>query len=106
MMFFSFSLVVFGQAGGINTTQYYNTPLLYNPAETGHYDGKFRASALYGDQWAVWQTIYGSYEHKFKKQIWSLFRLGCRCFQDGARAKSTGGELSLAGRFKIGEGSF
>ena len=106
MMFFSFSLVVLGQAGGINTTQYYNTPLLYNPAETGHYDGKFRASALYGDQWAVWQTIYGSYEHKFKNKSGHSFDLGVGVFQDGARAKSTGGELSLAGRFKIGEGQF
>jgi len=106
VVFICYSFLTIGQAGGLNTTQYFNTPLLFNPAETGHYDGKYRASALYGDQWQVWSTIYGSYEHKFQNKAGHSFDLGVGVFQDGARSKSTGGELALAGRFKLNETNF
>ncbi|MCB9047123.1 MAG: type IX secretion system membrane protein PorP/SprF [Chitinophagales bacterium] len=39
------------QAQDVHFTQFNAAPLILNPAFTGNFDGKMRASAIYRDQW-------------------------------------------------------
>jgi type IX secretion system PorP/SprF family membrane protein len=45
-------IVLMVKAQDINISQTYAAPLLLNPALTGGYDGNFRISTLYRDQWS------------------------------------------------------
>ncbi len=57
----------------IHFSQFFNSPLTLNPAETGSFDGSFRATAIYRSQWASlnspYKTFSSSYDHIFK---WGL----------------------------------
>ncbi len=49
--YFLITIAVFGQAQDQHFTQFYASPLTLNPALTGAFNGKYRASAIYRDQW-------------------------------------------------------
>ncbi len=49
--FFLLMTIVFVQAQDQHFTQFYSSPLTLNPALTGAFNGKYRASAIYRDQW-------------------------------------------------------
>lgn len=55
-----------GMAQDIHFSQFYNTPILMNPAFTGFFDGNYRFAALYRNQWASvtvpYQTINATAE--------------------------------------------
>ena len=46
-----FICVICMQAQDVRFSQYYAAPTYFNPALTGAYDGSFRVTALYRDQW-------------------------------------------------------
>lgn len=58
---------VYGQ--DIHYTQFYNAPLVANPANTGIFNGDKRVNLSYKDQWSSvpvpWRTFSGSYDMKF-----------------------------------------
>lgn len=63
-----FALVLsFSSLGqGIHFSQWYEAPLLLNPAQAGSYFGDYRANLNYRNQWATvgnsYKTIYASYD--------------------------------------------
>lgn len=56
-------------AQDIHFSQFYNLPMLINPASTGNFDGDWQASAGYRNQWKAiaqpYRTLAGSYERQF-----------------------------------------
>ena len=62
---FSFSL----QGQDLHYSQFYNSPLNLNPANTGIFNGDERFMASYKDQWrsipVPWTTFSGQYDRKF-----------------------------------------
>ena len=50
-IFFLFLLLTGLQAQDKHFTQFYAAPLTLNPALTGAFNGKYRASVIYRDQW-------------------------------------------------------
>lgn len=79
----------------IRFSQYYSTPLLYNPAFTGYFNGDVRASAIYKSQWQTpfnaYRTIGGGADFSIAKQKFkgSGFGVGVHFFSDQA------GDLNL-----------
>lgn len=65
---FVFSVFV-SYAQDIHYSQFYNAPLVLNPANTGIFNGDKRINLSYKDQWrsvpVPWQTFTGSYDQKF-----------------------------------------
>ncbi len=61
------------RAQDIHFSQFFNAPLVLNPAETGSFDGTCRATAIYRSQWASlnspYKTFSSSYDHIFN---WGL----------------------------------
>lgn len=53
----------------IHFSQFYNLPMLVNPATTGNFDGDWQASAAYRNQWKAiaqpFRTLAVSYERQF-----------------------------------------
>lgn len=53
----------------IHFSQFYNVPMIVNPALTGHFDGDWQASAGYRNQWKSiaqpFRTLEASYERQF-----------------------------------------
>lgn len=53
----------------IHFSQFYNIPMLVNPATTGSFDGDWQASAGYRNQWKSiaqpFRTLAVSYERQF-----------------------------------------
>ena len=51
---------------GIHFSQWYETPLLLNPANAGSYFGDYRANVNYRNQWATvgnsYKTIFASFD--------------------------------------------
>lgn len=66
---------LFGQ--DIHFSQYFNSPLSLNPAETGNFEGDWRVVANYRDQWRAvaipYKTVAAGYDQQyyFKKQHFS-----------------------------------
>lgn len=59
--------IAFSSIGqGIHFSQWYEAPLLLNPAQAGSYFGDYRANLNYRNQWATvgnsYKTIYASYD--------------------------------------------
>jgi hypothetical protein len=65
--------VTSGSAQDIHFSQFYNTPILVNPAFTGFINGNYRFAALYRNQWASvtvpYQTINATDELSFPTEI-------------------------------------
>lgn len=65
---FVFSAVV-GYGQDIHYSQFYNAPLVLNPAKTGIFNGDRRMLFSYKNQWSSvpvpWRTFTGSYDMKF-----------------------------------------
>ncbi|MGB1039489.1 MAG: PorP/SprF family type IX secretion system membrane protein [Flavobacteriales bacterium] len=62
----TFALGLFSYGQGIHFSQWYEAPLLLNPANAGSYFGDYRASLNYRNQWATvgnsYKTIFASYD--------------------------------------------
>lgn len=51
LLFFTIIGISFAQAQDKHFSQFYASPMTLNPALTGAFDGRFRVSAIYRDQW-------------------------------------------------------
>lgn len=101
LLVFAFTAqITFGQISELNLSQFFNAPLLYNPAEAGNFDGKCRSTALYGDQWGTWNTMTASYEYKFGKKQ-NHFNLGLGVFQDQTRLGDQNIGTAISGRLTL-----
>lgn len=64
-----FNSTQFGQ--GIHFSQWYEAPVIMNPANAGSYFGDYRANLNYRNQWATignsYKTMYASYDMPIKK---------------------------------------
>ncbi|MFH1321130.1 MAG: PorP/SprF family type IX secretion system membrane protein [Bacteroidota bacterium] len=60
-------LKVYGQ--DIHFSQYYASPLLLNPAMTGHFDGDYRVGLIYRNQWSSFTVPYVTYSGFFDRKI-------------------------------------
>jgi type IX secretion system PorP/SprF family membrane protein len=67
LLFFGLSFYVSGQ--DIHFSQFFNSPLTLNPAQTGNFDGSYRAGLIYRDQWSSvnspYKTFSGSFDMTF-----------------------------------------
>jgi len=67
------SLVIAVTAQDIHFSQFWASPLNLNPAQTGAFDGTYRATGIYRDQWASvnspYKTFSLSYDHIFNSPI-------------------------------------
>ncbi|MDH3247236.1 MAG: PorP/SprF family type IX secretion system membrane protein [Saprospiraceae bacterium] len=84
----------------IHFSQYYNTPLVVNPANTGIFNGDKRLTAGYRSQWSnvvPWETFYASYDQrfvgKFHPDTASFFSAGLMIYYDRSSAIA---DLALA----------
>lgn len=113
----AFILLVFNfisNAQDIHFSQIYETPVALNPANTGFFNGYFRAIANYREQWAsmgnAFKTIAvsvdgGVYKSKRRK---SFIGIGATVFSDRAGAanlSNTIGLLNVAGIIKTSKKS-
>lgn len=73
------ALVLFVQtsvllAQDIHFSQFFNSPLTLNPAQTGNFEGSYRAGIIYRDQWASvnspYKTFSSSYDMTFPWGLW------------------------------------
>lgn len=75
-LIFTFLLVFAGRifAQDLHYTQFYNTPMNYNPSLTGIYNGDQRYMVSVRDQWRAFPipyfTLTGSYDMKFYPKTW------------------------------------
>ncbi len=78
------------QAQDVHFSQFYNAPLVVNPALTGVFDGKFRLSNLYRSQWSGlgngYKTIHVSADAPLGKGLLgsNFFGVGLLVHQDKA----------------------
>ncbi len=53
-VYLCFALLSFGGAAqDIHFSEFYNTPLQLNPSYTGFFNGDYRFTAIYRDQWST-----------------------------------------------------
>lgn len=110
LLVFTLSGVVM-QAQDIHFSQIYETPLMISPANTGFYNGYFRAIANYRNQWAsmnnAYQTMGLSLDgglFKSKKRP-AFMGLGLTIYSDQAgvaKIRKTSALLNISGLIKIG----
>jgi len=113
LLVFTLSGVVL-RAQDIHFSQVYETPLLISPANTGFYNGYFRAIANYRSQWAAmnnaFQTMGLSLDgglFKSKKRP-AFMGLGLTIYNDKAGVASirkTTAMLNVSGLVKVGKNS-
>jgi type IX secretion system PorP/SprF family membrane protein len=102
------------RAQDIHFSQLYETPLLLSPANTGFYNGYFRAIANYRNQWAAmnnaFQTMGLSLDgglFKSKKRP-AFMGLGLTLFSDQAgvaKLRQTSALVNVSGLVKLGRNS-
>lgn len=77
---FLFLIPVFLQAQDYRFSQFYNTPLLVNPANTGNHSYDYRANLNYKNQWSsisdAFRTIGASYDMPMFEDISGMRKLG------------------------------
>ena len=84
------SMVLASKAQDIHFSQFYAAPLYMNPAKTGFFNGNYRMTAIYRNQWrsvtVPYQTISGSLDFSiptgFDKK--DMFGIGMMTFSDRA----------------------
>jgi type IX secretion system PorP/SprF family membrane protein len=96
----------------IHFSQISQTPLLLNPASAGIFDGYYRATLNYKNQWAAigkpYQTFMGSFDMPFesrKNPERGYIGLGTYVFSDKAgdsRFSTTQGSIAVSGTVPIG----
>lgn len=68
---FTFGLGSISLGQGIHFSQWYEAPVVINPANSGSYFGDYRANLNYRNQWATignsYKTMYASYDMPLKK---------------------------------------
>lgn len=89
LLSFSLQLVAFMQAQDLHFSQFFESPLLRNPALAGLFDGDIRIQSVYRDQWNSVTTGYrtGSLNGEFKKHVGKgddYMTLGMQLFFDKA----------------------
>ncbi|MEN9002593.1 MAG: PorP/SprF family type IX secretion system membrane protein, partial [Flavobacteriales bacterium] len=72
LIIFLFTAIGFSVQGqGIHFSQWYEAPLLLNPANAGSYFGDYRANLNYRNQWATvgssYKTIFASYDMAIRR---------------------------------------
>jgi type IX secretion system PorP/SprF family membrane protein len=109
IVFLSFSAT----AQDIHFSEFYNTPLLLNPSYTGFFNGDYRFTAIYRDQWSSitvpYSTIEGSADLRiltgsgsYKKNILGL---GINVFSDKAGdSQFSTNEVTLSSAFSVATG--
>lgn len=108
-----FPLISFGQ--DIHFSQSFASPLSLNPATTGNFEGNFRFSCNYKDQWRSvskpYKTIFaaGEYVAFKKKKTGSYFGVGLSFYNDKAGISNfatTEANLMLAYNVKMNKYNF
>lgn len=107
----SYFLLLTSFSQDIHFSQFYQAPLVINPALTGAFNGDFRAIINYKDQWRVvnaYNTYALSLDGGLLKKKWdnAYLGLGMFLFKDVAgdsRMGTTQGNLSLSSIISIGE---
>lgn len=101
---------VFYHPQDVHFSQFNETPLLINPANTGFFNGYFRASALYRDQWAsmgkAFQTMLVSVDGGLFRNVRrsAFMGIGGTIFQDQAgyaKFRKLNALLHLSGIIKL-----
>lgn len=102
------------RAQDIHFSQLYETPLMLSPANTGFYNGYFRAIANYRNQWAAMNKAFQTYGlsldgglFKSKKRP-AFMGLGLTIFRDqagDAKLSQTSALLNVSGLVKMGRNS-
>lgn len=67
-----------------HTSQYYMNPLTLNPAMTGNFDGDFRASAVFRDQWSSVGMPFKTYALSVDARTDKNINLGVNLIQQSA----------------------
>lgn len=100
-----------GYAQDIHFSQFQASPLLLNPANTGHFDGDYRAGLHYRNQWRSFikpfVTYAGFFDKKFKKELLGndFWGAGLALYSDKAGTAEFGTQvvqLSLGYHKKLG----
>lgn len=82
-LFISILLIVLFQLSGFSQdkhfTQFYSSPLTLNPALTGAFDGRYRVSGIYRDQWRnaldqPYRTFSGAIDVRFDLELNSRYK--------------------------------
>ena len=72
VLFLCFGSIEILNGQDIHFSQYFNSPLSLNPAQTGNFEGDWRAFANYRDQWRAiaypFKTFSGGYDRKLSIQ--------------------------------------
>ncbi|HLF45270.1 MAG TPA: PorP/SprF family type IX secretion system membrane protein [Chitinophagaceae bacterium] len=89
LLTFSLQLVAFVQAQDLHFSQFFESPLLRNPALAGLFEGDIRIQSVYRDQWNSVTTGYrtGSINGEFKRPIGDgddFVTMGMQLFYDKA----------------------
>lgn len=87
-----------------------------NPALSGNFQGEYKLSVSYRDQWYSlvgfqnsYKTAYGSFDYKFSPEAKNVFTLGGMFIQDVAgegNFKQIRGHLTASYNMQLSEGSF
>lgn len=93
----------FASAQDIHFSQMYTAPLYINPAKTGFFNGSYRYTAIYRNQWASvtvpYSTISASADVNFTSNSNDLFGMGILTYSDRAgdsKFTTNSFDLSLA----------
>ena len=111
-IFFFLVTVVFIQAQDQHFTQFYASPLTLNPALTGAFNGKYRASAIYRDQWRStlddpYVTFSSAIDVRFDVELDSrykdAFAIGLMFYNDDVNSIDfSTNQIALSGAFHKG----
>lgn len=105
-------LLPMAKSQDMHFSQYYEAPLLLNPALTGYFDGNHRIALNYKNQWKNIGAAYNSYDIaydiSFNKgaEKSGFLALGVAFFNDVAgqvKFKTTGAQLNLAYQLHLNE---
>jgi type IX secretion system PorP/SprF family membrane protein len=109
-----FALLSFGGAAqDIHFSEFYNTPLLLNPSYTGFFNGDYRLTAIYRDQWTSLGTPFSTVEASadFRWLMgpdWckkNIFGLGIDAFSDKAGdSQFSTNEVTVSSAFSLATG--
>ncbi|MDA9066486.1 PorP/SprF family type IX secretion system membrane protein [bacterium] len=104
-LLFVCALGIFSFGQGIHFSQWYEAPLLLNPANAGSYFGDYRATINYRNQWASvgngFKTVFASYDMPIRKnkQDMKTTGVGVHFYNDKAGKSNYGrteGTISLS----------
>jgi type IX secretion system PorP/SprF family membrane protein len=102
-------------AQDVHFSQFFNTPLAVNPAQTGFFQGDYRVAANYRNQWHFVANPYRTYSVSYDMQLMSnlfsndIVSGGLLLYSDRAGAgnlSNTTGQLSLSVQQLLGGGRY